>query len=406
MARTAAGLPAGVRLCDFISLGVVARAFPSDVVRSVLEEAGVVGKRTRELPSQVVVYYAIALGLYMQVSYGEVLRCLLEGVRWLFGPGVRVKVTGKSGISQARSRVGSKPLELLCDRATGPVATDGTKGSWYGTFRVVSLDSSTLDVADTKENEEAFGRPGASMGRSAFPKIRFCALVECGTHVLFGIRMGPYRTSEVTLAKGVASSLRSGMLCLADRGFFSFELWSLASSTGAELVWRVTVGEGGRSFPVVHRLADGSYLSVLHQAPPSRRNQAGGVTVRVVDYELEGEKERYRLVTTLLDPERAPAEELACLYHERWEIETSLDELKTHLRGARVVLRSKKPDLVRQEFYGLMLAHYAVRKLMHEAALQGDRDPDTVSFTHTLRVIRRKLPRYVALSPSGEETAP
>lgn len=404
MARTVAGLPAGVRLSDLISLGVIAESFPADVVRSVLEEAGVAGKRTRELPSQVVVYYAIALALYMQVSYGEVLRCLVEGVKWLFGPGARVKVTGKSGISQARSRVGSKPLELLYERATGPVATERTKGAWYRSLRVMSLDGSTLDVADTKENDEAFGRPGSSVGRSGFPKVRFCALVECGTHVLLGARMGPYRTGEVTLARDVVRRLTPGMLCLADRGFFGFELWSSARATGAELLWRVTVGEGGPSLPAVRTLEDGSYLSAVYPSPSARRRGTGGVTVRVVDYKLEGSDETYRLVTTLLDPKEAPAEELARLYHERWEIENSLDEFKTHLRGARVVLRSKTPELVKQEFYGLMLAHYAVRKLMHEAALRGGVDPDSVSFTHALRVVRRKLPRFVALSPSGEET--
>ena len=406
MARTSAGLPAGVRLCDFISLGVVARTFPADLVRSVLDEAGVAGRRTRDLPPSVVVYYAIALALYMQVSYGEVLRCLLEGVRWLFGPGVRVRVTGKSGISQARARVGSRPLELLYERATGPVATEATRGAWFHSLRMVSLDGSTLDLADTKENEEAFGRPEASSGRSAFPKVRFVALVECGTHVLFGARMGPYATSELRLAAEVVPKLRAGQLCLADRGLFSFEMWTLARSTGAELVWRVTVGEGGRTFPVLGRLPDGSYLSVLYRRPPSRRRGEEGIPVRVVDYEVKGSDERYRLLTTLLAPEEAPADELARLYHERWEIETSLDEFKTHLRGARVVLRSKTPELVRQEFYGLMLAHYAVRTLMHEAALWADRDPDTVSFTHTLRVVRRTLPRFVVLSPSEAETAP
>jgi len=224
MARTVAGLPSGTRITDFISLGVLTKAFPVAIIESVLRETDRKSQRVRELPAPVVVYYVIALALYMQSSYREVLRCLLEGVRWLMGPGASVKVTGKSGISQARTRLGWKPVAQLHDKVVGPIATESTKGAWYRDWRLVSLDGSTLDIADEQENERVFGRPSASRGSSAFPQIRFVSLVENGTHVLFGTRMDGTRTGEISLAKDVLPALRPGMLCLADRGFYGFEL--------------------------------------------------------------------------------------------------------------------------------------------------------------------------------------
>jgi len=405
MARRGAELPSGTRMTDYISLGVIAKSFPMETVAAVLEATGRASRRQRDLPAQVVAYYVIALALYMQASCGEVLRCLLEGVQWLFGPTMRIKVAGRGGISQARERLGSEPMKRLHDQWAVPIAVRQrgrrTKGAWYGNWHVVSLDGSTLDVADTAANERAFGRLKASRGESAFPKLRCVSLVENGTHVLFGSRMGPYRTDERTLAQEVIGFLRPEMLCLADRHFFSYALWAKGQTTGADLLWRV---KKNLKLPVVRALADGSYLSTIYPSEKDRRHDRNGIVVRVICYRLDGVPDaepQYRLITTILDPAPAPAEELAALYHERWEIETALDEFKTHLRGARIVLRSKRPDLVEQEFYGFMLAHFAIRGLMHEAALQADMDPDRLSYVHAVRVIRRKLPHFVALPPSG-----
>ncbi|MGH8922435.1 MAG: IS4 family transposase, partial [Actinomycetes bacterium] len=349
----------------------------------------------------VMVYYAIALALYMSVSTREVLRCLLEGLRWLWGAEA-VRVAGKSGISQARTRLGEAPLRQLYEQVVHPVATRATKGAWYQAWRLVSLDGSCLDVAATEENSSAFGRPGAGRGESAFPQLRFVALAENGTHVLFGARLGGFADGETTLAHDVLTTLRPGMLCLADRQFFGHALWRAAAATGADLLWRV---KRNLRLPRETVLADGSYLTTIYPTERDRRHRAEGVRVRVVEYRLEGIADAeplYRLVTTLLDAAAAPAVELAAAYHERWEIETALDELKTHLRGARIVLRSKTPELVRQEFWGLLLAHFAVRGLMHEAALRAGEDPDRLSFSHAVRVVRRKLPLFAALSPSGQ----
>jgi len=403
MARTAATLEGGTRISDFITLGVVARVFPADRVESVLHATGKASRRHRDLPAHVVIYYVIALALFTQASYREVLRCLMEGIRWLQEGNPEIRIAGKSAISQARSRLGWEPLQRLHDEIVQPIATQDTHGAWYRQWRVVSLDGSTLDVPDDPIIESEFGRPSTSRGTSAFPQIRFVSLVESGTHVLFASRMGGFSTSERVLADEVIPALTPGMLCLADRGFYGFQFWGLAKASGAQLLWRVNSKLG---LPREDQLEDGSYLSTLYPTR-ERRHPSKGVRVRVIEYTLKGiqlpqdsdDQTTYRLITTILDPKVAPAVELAALYPERWEIESAFDELKTHLRGRQMLLRSKTPALIRQEFYGLMMAHFAIRGLMHEAALKAEVDPDRLSFIHAVRVVRRTMPHFAALSP-------
>ncbi len=369
MARTPAVLANGSRISDYLGLGVLGKWIPQARVQAVLQQTGLASKRQRDLPADLVVYYVIALAIFMQVSYGEVLRCVLEGFQWLAGPGSRIKIAGHSGISQARSRLGVEPFELLYRELVGPVAVAGSRGALYRDLRLVTLDGSTLDVPDEVGNREAFGLPGASRGASAYPQLRFVALLENGTHILFAARPGSFQTGEITLVKEVISALQPGMLCVR--------------------------------LEVLERYADGSYRSAIYASERDWRHRHDPLPVRVIEYRLKGETDAedfYRLVTTL-QPEIAPADELAALYAERWEIEGAFDELKTHLRGSRVVLRSKTPQLVLQEFYGLLLAHFAVRSLIHEAALLAREDPDRLSFLHAVRVIRRKLPAKAAISP-------
>ena len=222
MARTTATLPSGSRITDYISLGVIARWFPRHTVERVLRDCGRASRRQRDLPAPVMVYYVIALALYMHSSYREVLRCLLEGLQWLHDPASPLKVAGDAGISQARSRLGVEPVEKLHDELVRPLATNKTRGSFYRQWQLVSLDGSTLDVADQAANRTAFGYPGASRGASAFPQLRFVSLLDNGTHVLFGSRMGPCATGEITLAQQVLPALAKGMLCLADRNFLGY----------------------------------------------------------------------------------------------------------------------------------------------------------------------------------------
>ena len=311
---------------------------------------------------------------------------------------------GQVGNFPGADALGLGTAGQLHDEVVKPIAVPVTKGACYGTWRLVSLDGSTLDVADEKGNEDAFGRPGASRGRSAYPKIRFVSLVENGTHVLFGSQMNGYATGEITLAKAVLPCLQQGMLCLADRQFFGYELWKQARATGADLLWRV---KKNMHLAREDQLADGSYLSRIYPSEREGRQKTNGMVVRVIDYELEGVEGAepiYRLVTSVLDHEKAPAKEMAARYHERWEIETALDELKTHMRGAQIVLRSKTPDLVRQEFYGLLLAHFAIRGLMHEAALRAQENPDRLSLLPAVRVVRRKIPVFSTIPPSAAES--
>jgi hypothetical protein len=336
MPRTLAELPSGSRVTDYISLGVLAKTFPSGKVQEILTGSGKASIRERDMPAHVVVYYVIALSLYMQSSCREVLRCLLEGVQWLAGPASAIKVTGRAGISQARKRIGYEALKQLHDAVVEPIATRQTQGAWYRSWRLVSLDGSTLDVADTAANSTDFGRASGPRGTAGFPQIRFVSLIENGTHVLFGSRMDSYAVSEHALAKQVIPGLSAGMLCLADRLFAGYSLWNQARSTGADLLWRV-----GKTFllPPAKQLPDGSWLSDLYPSVQDRQRRRNGILTRVIEYRLEGVADAepgYRLITTILDHEKAPAPELAALYHERWEIETALDELKTHLRGARI----------------------------------------------------------------------
>jgi hypothetical protein len=400
MARSAMTMNAGGRIAEHLSVGVLARSYPRERIRDILERMGLQSRRVRDLPAEALVYYIIALGLFMAVSTGEVLRCLIEGLQWLGGSSDRIKVAGKAAISQARSRLGAAPLKALWQESAAPLGQQCQPGGFYRGLRLVAIDGSTLDVPDTEENLAHFGRQRSSRGQSAFPQLRFVALCENGPHAIFAVRMGAYGAHETTLAADLVGELRPGMLCLADRLYSNFELWKKASATGAALLWRT---RSNADLPVEEVLADGSYLSRIYPSEKAKRKKRGGITVRVIEYRLEGVEDAeplYRLITTLTDPEdEAPAEELAALYPQRWEIEIALDEFKTHMRGGQVVLRSKTPELVEQEFYGMMLAHRAVRSLMNEAALRQNLDPDRLSFTHAIRVIRRKLASKPALPP-------
>jgi hypothetical protein len=405
MPREEAALPGGVRLADLMSVTMLASVYPPAAVHKVLEATGRHSLRERSLPATLMVYYVMALAIYMQVSYEEILRVVVDAFNWFAKRG-HVDIPAKSSISEARSRLGSEPLQLLAEQMVHPVATKGTRGAYYRDWRLVSLDGSTLDVGDTAENEAKFGRPGVSRGPgSAYPQIRFCSLLESGTHILFGAKVGAYNVGETTLAHDVVQSLRPGMLCLADRSFFSYDMWRRAATEfGADLLWRV---KKNLVLAVEDRLPDGSYLSTIYASATDRRNENEPIRVRVVEYRLQGAEQSddtlYRLITSVLDAGLAPAMELAALYTERWEIEITLDEFKTHLRGRNIVMRSKTPEGVLQEFWGFVLAHNAIRTIMHDAAVRADQDPDRLSFVHALRTVQRRLPFFIVVPPSGQE---
>jgi hypothetical protein len=373
--------------------------FPFDDVSRILEETGRESLRVRKLPAVMVVYHIIAVGLMVSVGARESLRRLLHGVRAV---GTGVSVASESAITKARQRLGALPIRRLFEEQVRPIATKSTLGAWFKGRRLVALDGSTLNAVDSAENVRAFGRPTGSSSA----QIRWVALAEIGTHVLFSTAMAGYRTSEYALAVKLVGELQKGMLCLADRLFYSFPLWRKAASSGADLLWRV---QSNIRLPRLKTFSDRSYLSEIRPRSTERKAvRMQSIPVRVIEFDvtIKGKGEHYRLVTTLLDPRQASAMELAQLYASRWKIETIFDELKTHLRGASFVLRSKKPELVRQDFYGLLLAHFGVRSLMHESARQQNIEPDRLSFTHALRVVVSKLPEMVSFSPSAEASLP
>jgi hypothetical protein len=374
------------------------RYFPIKAVKQILEETEKTSKRVRDLPAHVMMYYVIAMTIYMDLPYREVLKQLMEGGSRFFSQ-CRKKPPVKSSICKARIKLGWEPFQKLHDQLVKPIAVKKTKGAWYKDRLLVGIDGSTVDVADTPENSRTFGRSKSARGRSAFPQVRFVSLLEIGTRVLFGTKFaGINKASEKKLAKKVLSSLKKGMLCLADRYYLGYDFLKAALKTEADILWRAS---NVWTLKPEKYLQDGSYLCTIYKSASDKKNKRNGILVRVIEYSLKGYRTKYRLVTSILDPKLAPAEELAALYHERWEIEISFGELKTRLRGADIVLRSQKPDLVKQEFYGFLLSYFAIRGIMHEAALEADEDPDRLSFIHTVRVVKRALPHFVAFPPSA-----
>jgi hypothetical protein len=396
--------PTDERLSDRIAIGVLTRVFPPAVIDAAVASAGRGEVRSRLLPARVTVYYVLAMCLFSGQGYEEVMRLLAGGLEWLGRWRRAWSVPSTAAIAKARARLGPEPLRALFASVVRPLAAESAPGCWYRGLRVVSMDGTTLDLADTAENEARFGRPGTGRGegRGAFPQVRLVGLGECGTHAVFAAALGPCASAEKALAAGVLPKLERNMLLLADRGFTGYELWQAAAAAGAQLLWRASATF---TLPALELLPDGSCLSQLvpGKGTGPRKARAGPVTVRVIEYVIDDGRapqgERYRLITTLLDPAEAPAAELAGLYAQRWEFENALDEIKTHQRGAKVVLRSRSPDGVEQEVWGFLLVHWAIRELMHTAALDAEIDPGRVSFTRALRLARRTVTEQAAFSP-------
>ena len=409
MARTKAVLGAGARLSDFLSASLLARVVPADVVHAVLDEHGCNSQRVRGFPAVAGVYYCMALSLYPEAAYEEVFSVISQGLAWAAGAAQPAPVS-KSAISGLRSRIGSAPLRDLVARCCVPLANaQDHPQAFYAGLRLVAIDGSTFELPDEADNAHSFGYPGSRTsvaGHAGYPQARCAVLVECATHAILGANLGPYRTGEWELTVPLLPRLGPGMLCMADRGFNGFEYWRQAKATGADLLWRCA---STWQQPVQRVLDDGSFLSVIRPTGVGRARAAEqAITVRVIEYALPGlddAQPRYRLLTTLLDPQLAPATELAALYHQRWEIEAVFDELKTHLRQSRRVLRSKTPELVRQEFYGWVLAHYAVRWLLHQGATRHRVPHAELSFKGHVELLRRTQPQSGAFPPRAAQTS-
>jgi Insertion element 4 transposase N-terminal/Transposase DDE domain len=404
-------MAAGGRLTDWVSLGVLASSIPRDAVDEAVTATGKAAKRSDgKLPPHVMVYFAMALALFSEEDYEEVATRLTETLAsWgCWDDSWSTPTSG--GITQARKRLGPEPLGLLFDRVAQPVAGELTRGAFLRHWRLMAIDGFELDVPDTAANASAFGYPAGAREHPAFPKVRVVTIGECGSRAKIAARMGPVGgkgSCEQALARAMFGRLEPGWLLIADRGFYNWPDWQAAAATGAALLWRV---KADLRLPVLDLLADGSYISlvarpVLHDKARNKLiaaaragehlDQSQATRVRVIEYEIsdrdgDGSGELIALITTITDPALASAQELARAYSQRWEEETGNDQLKTCLRGPGAVLRSKSPDMVRQEIYGYLLTHYAISALICRAATEADIDPDRVKFLRTVRIIRRR----------------
>jgi hypothetical protein len=389
--------PVQEQLSDRIAIGVLTSTFPPELVDRVVAKAGRTQQQQRLLPARVVVWLVLAMALFSGQAYEEVARLLAGGLGWARRWQQWFRVPSTPAIAKARARLGAEPLRRLFVEVARPLATPDTNGAWYRGWRLLAVDGTCLDVADTPANAAAFGRPTTHRGeQAAFPQVRVVAVAECGTHAIIQATMGPLAKGETTLAArllGEDGALGPQVLLVADRQFVDANLWRQAATTGAQLLWRTKTNA---VLPVLESFEDGSYLSQI-AAATDRRQGIAPTLVRVVEYTLGKDPGRpaqpapIRLLTTILDPRKAPAAELAALYHQRWEFETTLDELKTHQRGPKQVLRSRSPEMVAQEVWGMLLVHHAIRRLMHQAALDHQLDPDRLSFVRSLRIVRRQV---------------
>jgi hypothetical protein len=389
-------------LTDRVGIGVLTRSFPPALVDEVIDGLGRREQRSRSLPARLVVYYVLAMALFASDGYEEVMRRLVQGLAWTARWGGAWKVPSSPAISKARARLGPQVMAALFDRVAVPVAMAGTAGAFYRRWRLVAVDGTTFDAPDGVENTRRFGKPSNDQGEGAFPQVRVVAVAECGTHAVFGAAMDGIGVGEQDLFRRLLGKLAPGMLVIADRNFLGYELWQATAATGADLLWRA---KSGLRLPVVAELPDGSYLSYL--VAPGTRRRGNRIEVRVIEYTLQASEsehphkagEVYRLVTTIGDPDAAGAEDLAAAYAQRWEIESVFDEIKTHQLDARPVLRSRDPDRVQQEIWGILCLHHAIRDLIHTSARDAGLDPDRVSFTRTLRATRRHISDQAGLSP-------
>lgn len=386
----------GVKPAEYISFAQLFKAIPMEAVKEALCVASANDKRERDLPAKYMVYFVIALGLYSGCSAIEVFRNLVETLKQACGPLFEFELPAKSSITYARERVGVKCFEHLFRQVVKPIARrNETVGAFFKNWRLVSIDANSFAIADTVENEKDFGRHTPNGAAAPYPAVRCVGLVESGTRVMFdyelGAYSGPNNMSETVLAEKLLPRLKNDQLCLADRLYSNYRLWSIAASTGAALLWRI---KSNALLECEQVLEDGSFSSRLYNGIRTRTNES--IEVRVIEYEVKGEQ--YRLITNI-PISQATNDELAALYHERWEHEITNNEQKSQLNAYVDTLRSKKPDLVRQELIGLFLMHYAVRVTMHDAAVSIGEDVDRLSFKHTLAVIRRRAPQVGAFPP-------
>lgn len=384
-----------------VTVDALARVVPQAALEAALAATNTLEKRDRALSYTTVLWVVIAMHLFSPVALGHVLRTLVQGRRFVW-PDPEAPIPTAGALCYRRYQMGARPVVALFHRTCRPIATPATPGAFRFGLRLMVIDGTTETVPDTPANVAAFGRPTNQAGESAYPQIRVVYLLEAGTHALVDAGVWPYRTSERVGAQRVLRSVRAGMLVLHDRGLHSYDFLAAVRRRDAHVLGRLPANV---TLQPVRRLAEGSLLAEVRPANADRRPDAPPILVRVITYTLTdpalpGAGEEHRVFTTVLDPVVAPALAVVCAYHERWEVELTVDEHDTHQRLPLQPLRSHKPVGVLQEVYGLFLAHYAVRVVMHEAALAAGVDPDRLSFVHAVRLIQAAIPEFQMAAPA------
>ena len=387
------------KFTEGLSFEVITRVIPLETIQDVLAECGVEGQRARRLPGWLTVLFCIGMNLLSELNMTGVMEHLMRGTR-LIHESDEEDAPCASAYSQARARLGAKVLERLFKAVCRPLASADTPGAFAYSLRLVALDGSVDEVPDSEANSAYFGRASAQRGESAFPQVQCVYLCECGTHALFDAAFWPYSVSERRGGKRLLRSVCADMLVMWDRGFHDYDMLAGVRSRDAHVLARLPAHVKPE---LVEVLPDGTWLAHIHPSNPKRR-QTECLLVRVIDYTIDdparpGHAQQHRLITTLLDPSAYPARELIVLYHERWEVEITLDEVKVHQRLLPKPLRSLRPVGVIQELYALLLAHFVVRFVMHQAGLAYRLDPDRLSFVESLRLIRAAIPEFQLVDP-------
>ena len=385
-----------------VDIEAIAGAVPKKEIEAVLAQAGTLEKRERKLNMVQTIFILVSMNLFAHLSIGDTIAKVVQGLRFIWDD-PEYPVPKASALSYRRYQLGAKPLVALFHRVCGLTATPNTQGAFLFGLRLMGIDGTVEDVPDTPANVAVFGKPSTARGEAAFPQVRGVYLVECGTHAIVDAGFWPCHVSERVGAMRMLRSLQPGMLVMWDRGLHDFDMFAGARKRGAHVLSRLPSGVKPEK---VHELSDGSYVAYIRPSEYKRRKKGEAMLVRIIEYTftdpaLPGYGEVHRLITTLLDPKACPALELVCAYHERWEVEITIDEIDTHQRLSARTLRSLKPVGVIQELYALLISHYAVRFLIHEAACQAQIDPDRISFVHTLRVLHNAIPEFQMTAPES-----
>jgi len=374
------------------------KVIPPAVIEQALRASHRGPQRRCRLSHPVTLWVVLAMGLLTHLPIRQVFKHARR-----MCPGERTP--SRSNLCEARQRLGVEPLRHVFAQVVRPRATPATPGAFYRGLRLMGIDGTVMDAPDTPANAERFHRSSGGRGDGAFPQVRKVSLVELGTHLEVALAFGGWQDSEPNLAEQLWDALPADALLIEDRGLFGYDPWKTLDARGVKMLLRV---KRAMILKAIERLPDGSYRAKIYASSYDRGKDRRGIVVRVIEYTLDdpqrtGHGERHRLMTNLFDAALFPAHELACFYHERWEVELAYDEQKTHLDprrpGKAAHFRSQTPAGVEQELYALSLGHFVVRALMLEAAATANLDVDRLSFTGCLRILQARLPECDSTTP-------